>query len=104
MKKALSRSLMTVWVLVATIMLARFWLTYHYLFPQVPIPFFIWISEQYGAANGEEMADVELLVGLAGAFIVVLVVTLVGLRIWRQTRPQPMPDQASITSARRRGS
>lgn len=81
---------MTMWILLATAALARFWLTYHYLFPQVPIPFFIWISDLYGATDGEEMADVELLVALAGALIIVLIVTLAGILVWRKIRRLPL--------------
>lgn len=90
MKKIIFRSLLTMWVLVATAALARFWLTYHYLFPQVPIPFFIWVSDLYGATNGEEMADVELLVALAGALVIVLIVTSTGILVWRKKRRFPL--------------
>ena len=90
MKKIFVRSLLTIWVLVATAALARFWLTYHYLFPQVPIPFFIWVSDLYGATNGEEMADVELLVALVGALVIVLIVTSTGVHILRKLRRPPL--------------
>lgn len=77
---------MTIWVLVATVMLARFWLTYFYLFPQMPESFAIWLVDLYGATNAEEVADVETLLALSVALVIVLAVTVLGRWGWLKFR------------------
>lgn len=88
MKKTIARILITSWVLIATLLLAKFWLKYHYLFPQIPESFAIWLSDLYGATNAEEIADVETLLALGGAFALVLLITTSVLWAWRRARPQ----------------
>lgn len=89
MRKAITRILMTTWVLVATVMLARLWLAYHYLFPPIPQPFWIWLTDLYGAADAEEVADVEDLVALAFAFAIVMLFTLAARFAWRKLENRP---------------
>ena len=39
-------------------------------------PFALWLIDVYGSANGEELADLELLYVLVCSFIIVFVITL----------------------------
>jgi len=75
MKKKTMQGLIVIWVLVATVLLARFWLNYHYFFPRIPEPFWIWITDLYGATDAEQVADVEILVALALALLIVILLT-----------------------------
>jgi len=75
MKQKIMQGLIVVWVLVATFFLARFWLNYHFLFPPIPEPFWIWITDLYGATDAEQVADVEILVALALALLIVILLT-----------------------------
>ena len=84
--KLATRILIAIWVLFATLALARFWLKYYYLFPLIPESFAIWLTDLYGATNAEEVADVEILLALSGAFVIVALVTAAALWAWRKTR------------------
>ncbi|MGF6275355.1 membrane-anchored protein YejM (alkaline phosphatase superfamily) [Massilia sp. UYP11] len=86
---------MTIWVFVATVMLARFWLHYYYLFPQIPESFAIWLSTLYGARNAEEIADMETLLALSTALVIVGAVTLFARWIWRKFRPLVLQSERS---------
>lgn len=84
MSKTITRALLAVWVLVATIALARLILVRPDLFPKVPESFSLWAIEMYGSTNGEELADLEALLALGFSFIVVLIVTWLCRVIWRR--------------------
>ncbi|WP_273028583.1 hypothetical protein [Massilia timonae] len=84
MNKIITRALVAVWVLVATIALARLILVRPDLFPKVPGSFSLWAIEVYGSTNGEELADLEALLALGFSFIVVLLLTLLCRFIWRR--------------------
>lgn len=89
MRKVITRTLTATWVFVATAMLARLWLIYHYLFPRIPEPFWIWLTDLYGAADAEEVADVETLVALAFAFAIVMLFTLAARFAWKKLENRP---------------
>lgn len=93
MKKTATRALIAIWILVATIALARLILVRPDLFPQVPQPFALWAIDVYGSTNGEELADLEALLALGFSFIVVLLVTVLCRFIWRRAgRPTAIAD------------
>lgn len=84
MNNTITRVLLGVWVLVATIALARLILVRPDLFPKVPPSFSLWAIEVYGSTNGEELADLEALLALGFSFIVVLLFTMLCRFIWRR--------------------
>ena len=86
MKKNTQRVVLFAWIVVSTIALARLWLVRTDLFPPVPQPFAIWLTEQYGATNAEEIRDLEVLLGLGGAFIIMTSLTFLALALLRKMR------------------
>lgn len=86
MNKTITRIVLVIWVLVATVVLAHLVLVHPDFFPKVPESFAIWAIAIYGSTNGEELADLESLLALGAAFIVVLLITLSGHLIWRRIR------------------
>lgn len=84
MNKTITRVLVAVWVLAATIALARLILVRPDLFPKVPESFSLWAIEVYGSTNGEELADLEALLALGFSLIVVLFSTVLCRFIWRR--------------------
>ncbi len=86
MKKTTRVGLIGLWIILATTVLTRLWLTNPGAFPQVPEPLALWLVEWYGSRDGEELADFELLFGLALSFIVVTLATLLGWLMWRSIR------------------
>lgn len=86
MKKASRLGLIGLWAFLATALLTRLWLTNPGAFPAVPEPLALWLVEWYGSRNGEELADLELLFGLALSFLVVTLATLGGWLAWRLVR------------------
>jgi hypothetical protein len=83
MKKALLRLFLIIWVLAGTVGLARFLTIHHALFPPFPEAWAIRLIELYGSTNGEELADLEILVALGLALTVILTITMLGWLIWR---------------------
>jgi hypothetical protein len=90
MKRALIRLSLIIWVLAGTVVLARFLILHHDLFPPFPEAWAIWLINLYGSRDGEELADLEILVALGLAFSAILTVTTLGWLVWRQVhRPAP---------------
>jgi len=84
MKLAQKYSLISAWVIVATLALAFFWGNYPYLFFYLPESLSIWLIEIYGASNGEELADLELLYVFISSFLIVSFLTYVALALNRK--------------------
>lgn len=84
MNKTITHILLTIWILVATVALARLILVRPDLFPKVPESFALWAIDVYGSTNGEELADLETLLVLGFSFTVVLLVTVLCRFIWRR--------------------
>ena len=82
MKKTFRYSLVGLWVLLSTGYLTRWWLTNPNVTPRFSESFWIWLSNLYGAQNGEELADLELLVGLVMFLTIVTLSILFGWFIW----------------------
>lgn len=83
MKTTGARIALALWVLVATVALGHLWLARPDLGPQVPPSLALWLVERYGSTNGEELRDLEALLALGGAFVIVLLLTASGLLVWR---------------------
>ena len=82
MKKIFRYSLVGLWVLLSTGYLTRWWLTNPDVMPRLPESFWLSLIQLYGSQNGEELADLELLVGLVMFFTIVTLLTLFGWFIW----------------------
>ena len=82
MKKTFRYGLVSLWILFTTGYLTRWWLTNPDVTPRFSESFWIWLSNLYGAQNAEEMADLELFVGLVMFFIIVTLLTLFIWFIW----------------------
>ena len=86
MKTTTTRVLLATWVLAGTAVLGHLWLTRPDLGPQVPPALSLWLVELYGSTNGEELRDLETLLALGSAFVVVLALTFSVLFIFRRYR------------------
>lgn len=82
MKKGLRFSLFGLWITISTVIVARLWLTHPDSVPRFPESFWIWLIGVYGSKNGEELADLELLVALCLSLVVMLVLSLVVRQFW----------------------
>ena len=83
MKKAFRFGLFGLWLLLATGFLARWWFANPDSIPRFPSAFWVWLINLYGSQNGEELADLELLVVLGICFIFVSLFTLFGWLVLR---------------------
>lgn len=68
------------WILVASVLLTRFWLMHSEIFPQVPASLAEFLVRAYGAQNAEQVADLEILIGLSVSIFAVSLITL--LTVW----------------------
>jgi hypothetical protein len=90
MKRALRRLSLIIWILAGTVVLARFLIIHHDLFPPFPEAWAIWLIDLYGSKDGEELADLEILVALGLALSAILTVTMLAWLVWRHVhRPAP---------------
>lgn len=71
MKRAARFALLFISVLASSVLLTRLWLTRPDLFPEFPKPLAEYLVHIYGAQDAEQVADLELLVGLVLSFVVV---------------------------------
>jgi hypothetical protein len=77
------------WVLAGTAALGHIWLARPELGPQVPPAVSLWLIELYGSTNGEELRDLETLLALGSALVVVLALTFAGLFVFRRYAHRP---------------
>jgi len=83
MKKAYRNTLIGLWLIIATISLARWWLLNPESFPTLPEPLWEWLSKVYGATCCEDQADLEIFVSLGLSFIVISLFTIFVVLLWR---------------------
>lgn len=76
----------TIWMGFATLVLTWLWGGNLDLVPRPPIGFAIWLSDVYGATNGEDLGQLDLLYGLVVSFIVVAGCTLLARYMWAHRR------------------
>jgi hypothetical protein len=86
MKRNLRFGMLCLWVVTATLGFSRLWLTHPDLIPRFPEPFWIWLIGIYGSQNGEELADLEMLVSLVVSFVAVLAFTYCGWLLLRRDK------------------
>ncbi len=84
MKRAYRFGLVGVWVVLATVFLARWWLINPDMFPTLPESLWKWLSQLYGANCCEEQADLELFVSLGVSFFLISLLTFIALVLWRR--------------------
>jgi hypothetical protein len=69
---------------IASALLARIWLNYPDLFPEIPRPIAERLVHLYGAQNAEEIADLEILIGLGLSMVFISMLGLIAWMIWRR--------------------
>lgn len=72
-----------VW-LVSSVVAAHFWVTRPDMFPTLPQAFWRWADAYYQAGNGEELADLELIVTFCISAIFILLMSLLSYMAWRK--------------------
>ena len=82
------RLLMAVWLIVGAHALAYVWGGNLDLVPRPPEAFGIWLGNIYGAKNGEDLGDVDMLYMLTVSFIVVAASTGLTRYIWKRLPPR----------------
>jgi hypothetical protein len=80
-RRSLSYALTFIGLIAAALLLTRFWISHHHLFPTIPASFGPWLTDLFGATNAESVADIEFLVGFMVFFVLLLLVLLVGRRM-----------------------
>jgi ethanolamine ammonia-lyase small subunit len=80
MTKLIRRGLVIVFVLLATLLIAHLWLTRPDMFPRLPERLWLSLDRLYGVQDGEDAADLEIVVALGLSFIAVL--SLTGIAYW----------------------
>lgn len=87
MKRALNIAAVIVWVIVASVSLARLCLTYAAFALPIPERAWVWLFTHVpGFWDGEAGDDLVILVHLLIALVVVIPMTWLGLRVWRKSR------------------
>ena len=99
MKKGFRLGLTCLWIVSATLIITHLWLTHPDSVPRFPESFWIWLIEIYGSQNGEELANLELLVTFSISLVLVSVLTFAAWVFWHRYRLQTI-----LTNAVRRNS
>ena len=84
MTRLLRMTAILAWIALASVALTRLWFAYPDFFPALPAPWADYLLDAYGAENAEDVADLEILIGLVVSVPVVSVVTWAGLRALRR--------------------
>ncbi len=84
MNKGLRLGLVCLWTVIATLITTRLWLMHPDSVPRFPESFWIWLIEIYGSQDGEELANLEMLVTLSISFVLVLVLTITARAFWHR--------------------
>ena len=86
MKKAVRLTLLVGWVTVTTVTVTRLWFTYPDAFPRFPDAFWISLISVFGSTNGEDLANLELIVVFTMSLCVTLALTFLILATERHIR------------------
>jgi hypothetical protein len=86
MKKFVHFSLIGLWILLVTILLASWWLHQPNIFPHVPDSFWIWLHDLFGVEDAETALDVAMLVVFTWSLCFVSFVTWLGLFLWNHLK------------------
>lgn len=86
MKKRTLIAALALWTVVASVILTRLWITHPDLFPEFPKPIAEYLARLFGAQNAEQIADLEILIGMSISVPVVLSVTFIAWRVFGAKR------------------
>jgi hypothetical protein len=86
MKRPILAVALVLWIVAASLLLTRFWLIHHEMFPEFPRPIADYLVLLYGAQNAEEVGDLEILIGLSMSVPIVSAFTFLVCIIWRKMR------------------
>ena len=81
MTRLLRMTAILAWIALASVALTRLWFAYPDFFPALPAPWADYLLDAYGAENAEDVADLEILIGLVVSVPVVSLITVAGLRV-----------------------
>jgi hypothetical protein len=74
------------WVFLGTLALSRWWYANPDFFPRFPDTFWLWLDQLFGAGNIDEAANLEFIVVVFFALIIVLVSTALVAVAYRYAR------------------
>jgi hypothetical protein len=85
-KKSVRISLVGLWLLVSSVVLTRLWLTHPDIFPAFHKPLAEYLITLYGAQNAEEVADLEIVLGLCLSLLITSAVTSFAWFLWQRVK------------------
>jgi hypothetical protein len=86
MKRTAQAIALVLLIVVASVLLTRLWLTHPEIFPEFPKPIAEYLATLYGAQNAEDIADLEILVGLSMSVPIVSAFTFLAWFVWHNKR------------------
>lgn len=86
MKRTVQAVALALWVIVASGLLTRLWLIHPEMFPEFPKAVAEYLAALYGAQNAEDIADLEILLGLLISLPIVSVFTFLAWLVWSKNR------------------
>lgn len=86
MKRPARTTALVLWIVTVSVLLTRLWLIHPDMFPEFPKPIAEYLAALYGAQNAEDIADLEILIGLSMSVPIVSAITLLACFIWQKMR------------------
>ncbi len=86
MKRHTRMLVFTLWIIFVSVLLTRLWISQPYLFAEFPKPIAEYFANLYGAQNAEQLADLEILIGLSIFMPLVSALTFIAYRVLRPKR------------------
>lgn len=78
------RVLVALWILFATGVLTRWWVTDLFQYLNFPQSTWDWLTQIYGVKNADQGGNLEILIGLGASFTVVITLTLLATFVYRR--------------------
>lgn len=69
-------------ILLASGLLARWWLSHPDAIPRFPESFWVWLGNIYGVENGEDFSDLETIAASGVSLLIVLSIFALGRLLW----------------------
>ena len=86
MKQPAKAVIFILWISIASMLLTRLWIIHPEIFLEFPKPFSEYLAVLYGVRGAEDIADLEILVGLSMSAPIVSVITYLAFFVWRGFR------------------